>query len=471
MKLSPPRITISALKGGAGKTIISLGLVSLLTQMGLRVAPFKKGPDFIDAGWLSYASNSPCHNLDPFLMNKHQILQSFISHSANADISVLEGNRGLFDGMDLEGSCSTAEVSKILACPVLLIIDATMVTRTTAALVRGCQSFDTDLTLAGIIINRFATRRQEKLIRQTIEYYCDIPVVGSIPREKTNPFPQRHMGLVPHQESEVARQATDWARNLVKENLDIELIKKIAERAGLIPDIMPKTSQYAVGGECQRPPIRVGVVRDDVFWFYYPENISAFKHFGAEAVEINALVDKSVPDIDLLYIGGGFPETQAFRLAQNHQFRKDLRQKISQGLPVYAECGGFMFLGQNLIINDKHYPMVGAIEVDFALEKRPQGHGYTLLQCTQANPYFSQGDRIKGHEFHYSRPIFRQENPTYVFRVLRGNGIDGNHDGICVKNLIATYTHVHAGGDPSWAQRLVSVAKAANFRRKISQVI
>lgn len=470
MNLSLPRITIAALRGGSGKTIVSLGLVSQAKEMGLRVATFKKGPDFIDAGWLSFASEAPCHNLDPFLMTKEQILYSFLSNSKNADFSLIEGNRGLFDGVDLEGTCSTAELSKILGSHLILIVDATMVTRTTAALVKGCQSFDPDLNLAGIIINRVATKRQEELIRKTIEYYCGIPVVGSIPRLKENPFPERHMGLVPYHESEVARQAIQWATGLVKDNLDMALIRKIAQNAGPISYPTGDDQSITDWNESQQGSIRIGVIRDGVFWFYYPENIKSFERLGATIVEINSLEDKLLPDIDALYIGGGFPETQASALAGNEGFRRDLKQKIDQGLPVYAECGGFMFLGQNLLIDHEKYPMVGAVPVDFALEKKPQGHGYTLLESIRENPYYSTGEKVKGHEFHYSRAIVRKkEGLAFVFRVLRGHGIDGDQDGLNIKNLLATYTHVHAGGDPSWPRRLLKVAKAIRFRRKISQ--
>ena len=469
MRLAPARITISALRGGSGKTIVSLGLISAAKELGLCVASFKKGPDFIDAGWLSFASGAPCHNLDPFLMTKGQILCSFISNSKNADLCLIEGNRGLFDGVDLKGTCSTAELCMTLASPLILIVDATMVTRTIAALVKGCQSFEPDLKLAGIIINKVATKRQEKLIRQAIEYYCSIPVVGSIPRLKESPFPERHMGLVPYHESEVARQAIQWATNLVKDNLDMGLIIKIAQSAGPIsypPDYQDNTKP----NEYQQEQIKIGIIRDRIFWFYYPENIKSLERLGAKIVEVNSLENKLLPEIDALYIGGGFPETQASALAANEAFRQDLRQKIDQGLPVYAECGGFMFLGQNLLIDHAKYPMVGAIPLDFALEKKPQGHGYTLLEAIRENPYYSRGEKIKGHEFHYSRPIVRKkEGLSFVFRVLRGHGIDGDKDGLSIKNLLGTYTHVHAGGDASWAKRLLKVAKAVRFRRKISQ--
>ena len=208
MLFTQPRITIGALKGGSGKTILSLGLIAAWREKGHRIAPFKKGPDFIDAGWLTFAAARPCYNLDPFMMNNEQIVQSFVSHSGDADLSLIEGNRGLFDGLDVEGRCSTAELAKLLKTPVILIVDVTMSTRTVAAVIKGCQAFDPDLNVAGIILNRVAGSRQEALITNAIEKYCDTIVVGSVPKLQDTVFPERHMGLVPYQEREHAYHRT-----------------------------------------------------------------------------------------------------------------------------------------------------------------------------------------------------------------------------------------------------------------------
>ncbi|MCP4665052.1 MAG: AAA family ATPase, partial [Deltaproteobacteria bacterium] len=214
-----PRILIAALKGGSGKTILSLGLIAAWREKDFQIAPFKKGPDFIDAGWLAFAAAQPCYNLDPFLMKEDEVLHSFLAHSEGADLSVIEGNRGLFDGLDLDGAFSTAELAKLLKIPVLIVLDVTMATRTMAAVIKGCQVFDPDLNIAGVILNRVAGLRQETLIRETIEKYCDTPVVGAVPKLKDNVFPERHMGLVPYQERDHAEKAVSWARATVKENL------------------------------------------------------------------------------------------------------------------------------------------------------------------------------------------------------------------------------------------------------------
>ena len=206
-------------------------------------------------------------------------------------------------------------------------------------------------------------------------------------------------------------------------------------------------------------PPRIGVIRDKSFWFYYPENLNHLETIGAQLVEINSLVDRELPAIDALYIGGGFPETQAQALADNVTFRTALKQKIEEGLPVYAECGGLMYLGKALVVDGKDFPMVGALPLSLILEKKPQGHGYTILEVTGPNPYYPVSEVLKGHEFHYSKAVLHpSEDTRTVFKVLRGDGVDGKKDGLCRKNVLATYTHIHAGGNREWARRLVRVA-------------
>jgi len=459
-----PRIVMAALKGGSGKTILSLGLISAWQKKGLKVSPFKKGPDFIDAGWLSLAANRSCYNLDPFLMSNKELLNSFIMHSDNADISLLEGNRGLYDGLDIDGKYSTAQVAKLIKSPVLIILDVTMATRTMAALIKGCQVFDRDLNIAGVILNRVSGARQETLIRKSIEKYCNTLVLGSVPKLKRDLFPERHMGLVPSQETASVQKALAWARTTVEQNLQVDEILKIARITEAI-DQTPETPSVndpvlIVGNS----PV-IGFIKDKSFWFYYPENLDLLKRLGADLVEIDAINHRHLPSIDALYIGGGFPETQAGALADNKTFRTDLKKKIAAGLPVYAECGGFIYLGENLTIGEKTYPMVGALPVKFDFKKRPQGHGYTSLEVTRPNPYFPVGAVVKGHEFHYSNPVITEKNIPFVFKMKRGQGINGKVDGIFMKNVLASYSHIHAGGNRRWATTLVKVAATYKLKK------
>ncbi len=455
MIFNPPRIIIAALKGGSGKTILSLGLTSAWKGMGHRVAAFKKGPDFIDSGWLSFAAGRPCYNLDPFLMNPGQIVTSLLQNSAGADISVIEGNRGLFDGLDLDGCCSTGELGRIIRSPVILIVDVTMATRTVAALVMGCQKFDPDLRISGVILNRVAGPRQESLTRNAVEQYCGIPVVGAVPKLKQNIFPERHMGLVPHLETDYAEKAVAWARGVAEKHLDLKTLWNLAHEAPSLDDPPVAAKKEGAPGKPEQPA-RIGVIRDKSFWFYYPENLDEIKRLGALLIEINSLEDRELPPIDALYIGGGFPETQAQALADNAPFRASLKQRIEEGLPVYAECGGLMYLGKALVVEGNEFPMVGALPLSLILEKKPQGHGYTILEVTDRNPYYPVGEVLKGHEFHYSKAVLHPSDDTRtVFKVLRGEGIDGQKDGLCRKNVLATYTHIHAGGNPEWAGRIL----------------
>jgi len=460
MHPSPPRLMIAALRGGSGKTILSLGLTAAWTGEGKRIAAFKKGPDFIDPGWLSLAAGRPCRNLDPFMMQESENLQTFLRHAEGADAALIEGNRGLFDGLDLEGCCSSAELARGLRAPTVLIVDVTMTTRTIAALVMGCQAFDPDLDLRGVILNRVGGPRQESVVRSAVEHYCGLPVLGAVRKLRDNRFPERHMGLIPHQERERAEEAVAWARDVAREGLDLDALWAVALGA---PPLEAPAGRSPSNAEKARPahdvPPRIGFLLDSAFWFYYPENLSALEESGAELVRIDALEDLRLPDLDGLYIGGGFPETQAERLADNRGFREDLRARIEAGLPVYAECGGLMYLGEHLVVEGRSYPMVGALPVDFVLERKPQGHGYTRIEVTGDNPFYERGARIKGHEFHYSRPVFRsREGVRSVFRVERGRGLDGEEDGLCRNNLLATYTHIHAAGTPSWAGSLVRTA-------------
>ena len=466
MAIQPPRVVLAGLRGGSGKTLLAVGLTSFWTAKGLTVRTFKKGPDFIDAGWLGFASGRACYNLDPFLMSDTQIIDSFLSHSAGTDISLIEGNRGLYDGVELDGDTSTATLAKLLKTPVILIVDVTMATKTMAALVMGCQQFDPDLNIVAAILNRVAGHRQESVVKHAIEHYCGIPVIGSVPKLEVNFFPERHMGLVPYQERDDAKRAIAWAREVVEKNLDLETAYRLAQEVAPVETgHTPHEARDAKKVHGYHP--RIGFIRDSSIWFYYPENLDQLKYLGADLIQINSMSDTQLPDLDALYIGGGFPETQAQALANNKGFRASLKKKIESGLPVYAECGGLIYLGEALIANETTYPMVGALPLKMVLEKKPQGHGYTVLEVTTQNPYYQVGEVLKGHEFHYTRAVLGGSEPiNTVFKIRRGHGLDGKKDGLCKKNLLGTFTHIHAGGNPLWGQGLVKAALQSKNREK-----
>jgi cobyrinic acid a,c-diamide synthase len=463
MDNSKPRVVIAGLRGGSGKTTLSLGLVAAWRQRVGEVVPFKKGPDYIDAGWLALAAGQPCYNLDPYMMSGEQILDSFWQHVQNAEAAVIEGNRGLFDGMDADGSCSTAELAKLLQAPVLLVVDGTMVTRTAAAAVLGCQHLDPEVAIQGVVLNRVAGPRHQEMLKTTIERYCRVPVVGAIPKLKEDDFPERHMGLVTALEHPEAREAIFARIQVVERYLDLEKVLTIADQAPPLTwePVYPRKR----ASKAYRQPT-IGIIRDSAFQFYYPENLEALERRGANLVTINALQDTFLPELDGLYIGGGFPETHAEQLAANDQLRTGLRSAIEDGLPVYAECGGLMYLGRNLEIKGNTYPMVQALPMDFQLEKKPQGHGYTELEVVNTNPFYPVGTTLRGHEFHYSRVTRFELNPeSLAFAMRRGSGILDRKDGVCYKNTLATYSHVHAIGTPEWAEGLIRRALA--YQREV----
>jgi cobyrinic acid a,c-diamide synthase len=462
---SIPRIVISGLRGGSGKTILSLCLIASLHKKGTVTAAFKKGPDYIDAGWLAKVAVSPCYNLDLFMMSHEQILQSFISHSEKSDVAVIEGNRGLYDGVDHEGTYSTAQLAKLIKSPVILVIDCTKATTTIAAMVLGCQNMDPDVSIGGVVLNRVATSRQENLIRKAIAEKCNIPVIGAIPRLKHDPFPERHMGLIPFQERIDIEKPLASVAEIGEKYLDLYGIWKLARNA----EPIEITDKKSFEGNKYDRALSIGIIKDSAFQFYYQENIEALENMGAKLIDVSPLTENVLPDIDALYIGGGFPETHAISLSNNIRFKESLSMAIETGLPVYAECGGLMYLGKSLILKNRTYSMAGIFPVVFNLDKKPQAHGYTVIEVVGKNPYYPIGSTLKGHEFHYSRVTeIKVDKVNMAFKIKRGDGIIHGKDGLCYKNVLATYTHIHATGTPLWAEGIIKCA--SDYKKRKSGV-
>lgn len=447
-----PRLLIAGVRGGAGKTTVTLAVISILRKKGLKVLAFKKGPDYIDSGWLSLFSGNPCYNLDTFMIPEDRIIQSF-TERARGYVSVIEGNRGLFDGLDAEGSVSSAELAKLLKCPVILVVDCTKITRSVAALINGFITFDKEIHIKGVVLNQVANLRHEKIIKESIKKYCSVEIVGSIPRFKDLKMPERHMGLLPYQEHEMQKEAEDFI-NRVSEYLDKEKIWQIAKNAQDISDIQKsnKFNMNDVG-------IKIGVIRDRVFQFYYEENLEELKKYGMKLVFINSLEDKALPEVDTLYIGGGFPETNVKLLCNNLPLMKDIKEKAEKGLPIYAECGGLMYLCKSLITDEGEFPMVGVFPFRLKMFKKPQAHGYVIAKVNGNNPFYEEGEEIKGHEFHYSKVIDYDTLPHMSFMMMRGEGIIEKMDGACYKNTLGTYVHIHALGCDNWAKGILKRAK------------
>jgi cobyrinic acid a,c-diamide synthase len=458
---SMPRLVISATRGGLGKTTLSIGIIAAWRKQGRRVAVFKKGPDFIDAGWLGAAAGRPCYNLDLFMMEQESILKSFGWHTADADVAVIEGNRGLYDGVDESGTFSTARLAQLLKTPVVLIVDGTKASSTVGAVVLGCQQYDRGVDLKGVILNNVSPGRHEAVIRKAVEQHTGLRVVGSLPRQRKGEFPERHMGLTPFHEHPEVEQAISSASLIAEQYLDLDTLWNVACDTQALAALKPAVSTARPAKDAEYPVI--GVIRDTAFQFYYPDNLEALERQGAVLKVINALQDKALPDIDALYIGGGFPETQAAELAGNESFCRSLREAAEQGLPIYAECGGLIYLGRSLKVNETAYPMASVFPIDFILEKKPQAHGYTELSVESASPFLDKGVRVRGHEFHYSRVETLANLPPMGYHMERGGGINGTDDGLVYKNVLACYSHLHALGTPEWA--VAMVRKAREYRR------
>jgi len=462
MSVKTPRIVIAGLSGDSGKTIVSLSLVTALRHHRLTVAPFKKGPDYIDSAWLGLLAGRPCRNLDTYLVAPDAVIRSFVSHTAESDIAVIEGNRGLFDGKDVSGSHSTAGLAKLLRAPLVLVVDATKSTRTVAALVRGCQVFESGLNLAGVIINKVAGARHEKIISESIKQYCKVPVLGAIPKlgSEAELLPGRHLGLVPPTEFPTNDRIVGKLIEIADRYLDLEGIENMARTA---PEIAGGSAQPVPSSDAR---VTIGYFSDSVFTFYYPENLEALQRCGARLIPVSSLADSALPDIDALYIGGGFPETHARRLTDNRSLMASVTDASARGLPIYAECGGLVYLCRSLTWKDTTYPMAGVFPIDLIMQPKPVGHGYTLGEIDAENSYFPVGTVIKGHEFHYSGLASGSEMPAGCLKLMSGTGLGNKRDGLVAGETMACYTHIHADGVGQWAPAMIANAERYAGRRR-----
>ncbi len=453
--MNVPRLVIAGLSGDSGKTLISLSLVRALREREAAVSVFKKGPDYIDAAWLSWAAGRPCRNLDTYLANADDVRANFVRAASDTDIAVIEGNRGLFDGMDATGTHSTAELATLLQAPVVLVVNATKVTRTVAALINGIQSFDPRLDVAGVILNRVAGGRHEQVIREAIASYCGLPVLGVVPRQTSSGdlLPSRHLGLVPVAERASESEMDHRLAQLGASYLDITALQSVARNADALDVRVPHPLA------ANQPSVRIGYFHDTVFTFYYPENLEALELAGAEMVSIDALHDTSLPPIDALYIGGGFPEVHADRLRRNRALMDAVRRAAEDGMPVYAECGGLIYLAASITYDNRRYLMSGVFDIDLTMSRKPAGHGYSQMSIDRENPFFAIGTTVRGHEFHYSSPDCDFGDADTCMAVSRGVGVGKRRDGFVCHNVLACYSHLHALGTPGWAPAVVQAAQ------------
>jgi cobyrinic acid a,c-diamide synthase len=458
-----PRLLFAGLSGGSGKTLVSLGLLLSLRRAGVPVCAFKKGPDYIDTAWLGWASGHAARNLDTFLMGPEIMRSSFFRNGVDQGINVIEGARGLFDSFDVAGTHSTAVLSKYLKVPVVLVLDATKITRTAAALILGCQKLDPEVPIRGVILNNVNGRRHEQILRGAIESICSIPVAGVVPKAGArSPVPERHLGLVPPQEYDDLEELERGLKSVVGDNLDLDLLQALAQSAPPLDVIRQDSAQpHAV------EDVKVGYLRDSAFTFYYPENLESLEQAGAEIIPISALRAAALPNgLDALYIGGGFPETHAEALSRNRTFLESIRKAAEEGMPVYAECGGLMLLSRALRWKGGRYDMANVFPFEVEVSDVAQGHGYSELQVDTPNPFFPVGTTLRGHEFHYSRVVPQSDWTATACRVCRGTGCFGGRDAAIIRNVWAGYTHLHALASPEWSKGLLAAAQQSVPQRR-----
>ena len=445
---------ISAAHKSSGKTSVSLALCAALARRGLVVQPFKKGPDYIDPLWLTQAAGRPCHNLDFYTMDREEIARVFADAMAGADIGLIEGNKGLYDGLDLDGSNSNAALAAQLGSPVVLVLDTQGMTRGVAPLILGYQAFDPDIRIGGVILNKVGGPRHEAKLRQVIEHYTGVPVLGAVQRHPEMHIAERHLGLVPSNELLESQAQIGRMAERLGEEVDLDAVLRLADEAAPVPRVAPSPPPPAPAG----PPVRIAWARDEAFGFYYADDLAALERAGAELIPFSPLRDEHLPAADGLLIGGGFPETHLERLAANRALASEIAAFIEAGGPAYAECGGLMYLARRLTWGEKQGKMVGVIPADVVMHERPQGRGYVRLAETAHHPW-PLGGEIAAHEFHYSALEEIGPGVEFAYRVVRGHGIDGRHDGIRYRNLLASYTHQRDTGRNRWAARFVDFVR------------
>ncbi|HZM36462.1 MAG TPA: cobyrinate a,c-diamide synthase [Burkholderiales bacterium] len=459
------RLFVSAAHKSSGKTTLCIGLAAALRARGETVQPFKKGPDYIDPLWLGLAAGRPCYNLDPYLSGADELRAEFARRMQGASLGLVEGNKGLYDGLALDGSNSNAALAAMLGAPVVLVIDARGMTRGIAPLILGFQAFDRNIRIAGVILNQLGGARHEAKLRAVIAHYTGVPVLGAVQYDEELTIVERHLGLVPSNEADAARARVEGIAARIAAQVDLDAVLAVARSEN-----QGQTTSYAAVDErktrsvpdLRGTPLRIGIARDSAFGFYYPGDLEALREAGTELVAFDTLRDKRLPPVDALFIGGGFPETHMDALAANAPMRAAVREAIEAGMPAYAECGGLMYLARSIEWNGRRAEMAGVLPADIVMHARPVGRGYVHLRETGRGPWPARAATlIRAHEFHYSSVQNLAPGLEFAYDVERGHGIDGRHDGIVYKNLLASYAHLRDVAGHHWAARFVNFAVTA----------
>jgi cobyrinic acid a,c-diamide synthase len=420
-----PRIIIAGTHSGCGKTTIASGIMAALTARGMKVQPFKVGPDFIDPSHHTRICGRPSRNLDPFMMGERGCIETFLRATEGSDIAVIEGVMGMYDGVDGSDFASTAHVARILEAPVVLVVDAKGMSRSVHALIDGYRRYDPSISFAGVIFNRIGSPRH----RTMIEASLDIPSFGMIPRKEDLVVKSRHLGLMMAHESGAMADFGD----IIEEHADLDAL--IASAACAPPLRTGKRSSDTA----QSIRASVGIALDDAFCFYYQDNLDLLYRAGAELVFFSPLIDP-LPDVDAVYLGGGYPELHLLALASS-QCRQDLKKATDSGMPLYGECGGLMYLVKE-VTADKTYKMCNILPATAEMTGNIQALGYVKGKSIRSDSFLPAGQQISGHEFHYSR-IDPERDVHYALQLSRGKGIDGGRDGMVSQNALGCYTHAY----------------------------
>jgi cobyrinic acid a,c-diamide synthase len=447
-------LVVAGTQSGVGKTTLTLGLMYAWRRLGLMVQPFKVGPDFIDPGHHSRAAGRPSHNLDGWMLSQEENLRIFHQHTKSADLAVVEGVMGLFDGYDGKTEAgSTAQMAKWLGLPTLLIVDARSMARSAAALVQGFATFDPDLALAGVVFNRVAGPSHLSYLTEAMELVPQVRCFGGLPRENDLAIPERHLGLATTEDHPLAEKYLEDLADLAAEHLDLEALWQA------LPEVT--RPQVADLPRVSAPRVRLGVARDQAFCFYYPENLEWLRYFGAELVEFSPLDDAQLPPgLAGLYLGGGYPELHAGRLAANTGLLEDLKHKARAGLPIYAECGGLMYLSEEIQdLSGDQYAMVGAVPLKVRMLPRLKSLGYREVTLTADCLLGPAGRRARGHEFHYSEIISEPAGLSKLYQLTPRRGGNPAPEGYSVGQVLASYVHLHFGSSPEVARHFVDYCR------------
>ncbi len=450
---------ISAAHKSSGKTTVSLGLCAAMAKRGLSVQPFKKGPDFIDPIWLSRAARRPCLNLDFYTSSDSEVIATFNHYSTASDIQIIEGNKGLYDGVSLSGADSNAAMAKLLKSPVILVIDTQGMTRGIAALLQGYTAFDREVRIAGVVLNRVGGPRHEAKLIESVEAYTDLKVYGAIHKLVDETIEERHLGLVPANEDNLADKKIERLSDAVSAQLDIDALISLGK------DVRPAMSSQKIS-QVDGVEMRIAIAMDSAFGFYYQDDLDAFKQAGAKLIPFSPIQDTQLPEADGLFLGGGFPERHMEALETNQLMRESIKQAIELGMPTYAECGGLMYLSKEIQWQSKRAAGVGVIPAKTLMQQRPQGRGYMQLKETGASlwPDGELTNIINAHEFHYSQLEELPDSTDYAYEVVRGSGINQQRDGIVYKNLLANYAHLRDSRQHRWVSRFVSFVRQQRLK-------